>query len=205
MTYKERKRIYKAIAARDLHGMTTVDLATTGLDIPCLGAGIMLRPTKAEGLYVQMGGRLLRTDEGKRDCFILDHAGLALMHGLIQEEREWSLYGPPKEERRKRAYEREKSGPKMAQCEKCSLMHRPAPRCPGCGNLYGQDDIPKHAAGELVEITPQDALMLRQQKSREVTEAETLEELEAIGRNRGYTEGWAKSVWARKNSKLNLF
>src|SRR6185312_7391375 len=52
--------------------LTTCTALAVGWDFPPASLGILLRPVKHEGLFVQMAGRLLRTFEGKRDVLLLD-------------------------------------------------------------------------------------------------------------------------------------
>lgn len=66
-------------ARHDRHGRTTRILTTctalaVGWDFPPVSLGIMVRPIRHEGLFVQMVGRLLRTspDTGKTDALLLD-------------------------------------------------------------------------------------------------------------------------------------
>jgi hypothetical protein len=49
-------------------------LYTEGLDMPAASCIHQVRPTKSDGLYLQMVGRGLRPYPGKTDCLILDYA-----------------------------------------------------------------------------------------------------------------------------------
>jgi len=101
-----------------LPGLTSVDLFGEGVDIPELGAVILLRRSQSLALVLQWVGRVLRpvyapgfdltTREGrlaaiaagpKPIAYILDHGGNfgpAGLHGMPDDEREWSLAGRPK-------------------------------------------------------------------------------------------------------------
>lgn len=48
-------------------------LWTEGLDVPEIACIHLARPTKSDGLYIQMVGRGLRPVPGKSDCLILDY------------------------------------------------------------------------------------------------------------------------------------
>ena len=80
----------------------------------------------------------------------------------------------------------------MSQCPKCYLVHDPAPACPGCGHVY-EAKVRKieYAEGELTEITADMAMRMRNQRHAEVRGAKTIEELERIAAQRGYSPGWA--------------
>lgn len=85
--------------------LTTVDLLTEGVDLPCTEIVIMLRPTLSRILFQQMVGRCLRGPTilpGKTDAYILD---LALNEaGFPNWMSAWELLeeGPPPNKRRKR-------------------------------------------------------------------------------------------------------
>lgn len=52
--------------------LTTCTALAVGWDFPPASLGILLRPIRHEGLFVQMAGRLLRTSPGKTDALLLD-------------------------------------------------------------------------------------------------------------------------------------
>ncbi len=65
---------------------------TEGVDIPEVSCILIDRPTKLLGLYIQMVGRGLRTAKGKSDCILIDHCGVALVHGVpTHYEVPWQL------------------------------------------------------------------------------------------------------------------
>jgi superfamily II DNA or RNA helicase len=140
-------------------------------------------------LYLQMAGRGLRIhpESAKRDCIILDHAGCAHAHGFVDEDREWGLEGKKK-----------RSGAKREQpvrtCNKCFCAYPAILRvCPECGYSTPAEEhqIETDDSGKLVEITDEMRLQLAREKRREESRAQTLEDLQAIAKQRGYAPGWA--------------
>jgi superfamily II DNA or RNA helicase len=79
----ERKRTLRDFAEGRLRFVVNVGVLTEGVDIPCIGAIIMARPTKSRSLYAQMAGRGTRLFPGKSDCLLLDITGNAGRHKLV--------------------------------------------------------------------------------------------------------------------------
>ncbi len=194
----ERKRILNGLGNGQVQVVCSCDLISEGTDIPAIGCAILLRPTQSTGLYLQQVGRALRPCEGKDRAIILDHVGNCLIHGMPEDEREWSLDG---EEKPKRGQKKEPKIP-VKQCPKCYAMHHPAPLCPSCGYVYEMDGREvKQVDGELQQVTPEAALQISKQKRREVAAAQSLEDLLKIEKERGYKPGWSKHVWMARNGK----
>lgn len=201
----------KAILARLEAGTTTVvcnhGVLTEGWDCPPCAVCVLARPTKSLGLYLQMVGRVLRPDPRKTGALVLDHAGATLMHGLVTEERAWSL--DPKKKR-------EQAAPSVRQCGACyAIAPGGTPVCPECGEAYAEPARAEATTlrvrdGELREIT-EDQLAARKEPlkrrgtwAREfpavrgpeapVADAAALyTTLKSYGAQRGYKPGWA--VW----------
>ena len=99
-------------------------IATEGFDIPECDAVLLTRPTKSLALYLQMIGRALRPKE--KPALILDACGLSLLHGMPEEDRQWTLAprGEPKPG---------KEWP-LPVCEDCGTANQPMRKlCVGCG------------------------------------------------------------------------
>lgn len=172
--------------------LSNCELFGEGFDVPAIEAAILLRPTKSLSLHLQQVGRALRPAPGKTEAIILDHAGNSLIHGLPDDDREWSL-----EDRAKRRAG-EKSTIAIKSCPSCFHIHRPAPTCPQCGHAYvaAVREI-ETRDGELQEV---DQEAIRRQKKAEVSNARSREALEAIARQRGYKPGWVDNILRARQS-----
>lgn len=129
----------EAILARVASGETTVvsnvAILTEGWDLPRVSCVVMARPTLSLSLYLQMPGRGLRPWLAKTDCIILDHAGNSLRHGLITDDREFSLDG----------VNRSANGPKPRALKTCPRCKSPVPTSLMlCDRLYWDDTICGH-------------------------------------------------------------
>lgn len=211
----ERRNAIRMLGRGEIHVLTACDIISEGTDIPLVGCGIMLRPTKSLGLFLQQAGRVLRpypdnevmqqphmrklVQGGKHFAYLLDHVGNTMVHGMPQMNREWDLNFVKKKNN--------KTEVPIRQCPKCFFIHEPADICPACGFNYLMDApppaLPKTADGVLTEITaewfdnggkdvataPLKRLVAAAFKSGD---AETkLLEIEKI---KGYKKGWAYHV-----------
>jgi superfamily II DNA or RNA helicase len=187
-------------------------LVSEGTDIPDVVTAIMLRPTRSLSLSIQQGGRALRpvyapghdlsTRAGrlaaiaagpKPKALILDHAGNVFRFMTVDEPHEWTLEGRKK---RKRG---EITVINIRQCPKCAHTHRTAPKCPKCGWVY--EVMAKDPEIEDGELAPIDKVALRRAKAKEVAQARTLEQLQAIGQKRGYHPFWANHIMREREAK----
>lgn len=73
--------------------LVNVDIFCEGFDCPDVEVVQMLKPTKSLVKYLQMAGRVTRTFPRKEYGIILDNARLWADHGLVTQERRWSLEG----------------------------------------------------------------------------------------------------------------
>lgn len=198
----ERRNLIRALARGHIDGLTSCDIISEGTDIPVVGCGILLRPTKSEGLFLQQVGRVLRPSPGQARAFILDHVGNCFIHGLPDEEREWTLDG-----RKKRKKGDGKAEPRVPvlQCPKCYSAHAPAPACPQCGHVYenGGRQV-EQKDGHLQEITGEAAEILRSKRKADLRRIRSFEDAQEYGKSQGYKPGWAKHYWQKKKSRAPL-
>lgn len=206
----ERRKRVRGLADGSIQILTSCEIISEGFDIPVVSSAILLRPTKSLGMHLQQVGRVLRpvygsgydlnTQDGrlwaiasgpKPFAYVLDHVGNCLRHGLAEEERDWSLEGRKKRDKKSD----DDDAPPVRQCPKCYACHVPSPHCPECGHTY---EIKKREIeqqdGELVELN---LAWMKKQRQQERAGAETFEELVALGKSRGYKNAyfWAKRVW----------
>lgn len=70
---QQRRQILADFRAGRFQILCNCGLWTEGLDVPEIACIHLARPTKSDGLYIQMVGRGLRPVPGKTDCLILDY------------------------------------------------------------------------------------------------------------------------------------
>jgi superfamily II DNA or RNA helicase len=91
----ERDRLVAGLASGEIELLTSCEILGEGVDIPTIGAAILLRPTQSLTVYLQQIGRGLRPAPGKSHLTVLDIAGNALIHGLPDDVHQWSLDAAP--------------------------------------------------------------------------------------------------------------
>ena len=193
----ERDAIFRRFASGETTVVSNVGIFVEGYDNPRISAVVLARPTMSLARYLQMAGRGLRIMEGKQDCIILDHAGCAHAHGMVDDEREWSLTG-----KKKRG-----GGSRLAPvrtCDKCYATYPAQVRgCPECGYAPPSQDreIVEDTSAKLVEITDEMRLQMAKQKRREEAQAQTLADLLSLAKVRGYSPGWAHHRWKARQKR----
>jgi DNA repair protein RadD len=181
--------------------LTSCDLVSEGFDLPAIEAAILLRPTQSLALYLQQVGRALRLYEGKKEAVILDHAGNVMRHGLVDQEREWTLDGAG--DRKKRA----ESVVAVKQCPMCfSTVVAHALECRHCGHKFvAEGREVAHVEGELQEVTKAQAIEIAEKKAKRQAQgrAQSLDALVSIGMARGLKNpyAWARYIWNARAAK----
>lgn len=200
-THSDRER--EAALDRFRRGETlvlcSVQLAIEGLDIPAVEVVQQLRPTKSVIVYLQLIGRGLRPEPGKRALIILDQVNNWRRMGLPDDEREWSLEG---RKRGKRKASEPDPDIHIQQCRECfAVFRKGVSECPGCGvPIEGGREAPKQVDGALAEV---DLTQVRRSARREQGSARTLRDLIALGIRRGMNRPaeWACVVAASRQGR----
>ena len=178
----ERDKIVSEFRSGKIKVLSNVDLFGEGFDVPDCEAVVLLRPTKSLTLHVQQSMRAMRYDPNNPDkvAIILDHVGNYRLHGLPDDEREWTLEG--------KAKKKQDEAP-IKQCPQCfSVVHKTAQKCPYCGCEFKtqtteREDKPVVDDVFLKMITwyPKEAYRC----------AKSFEELRYFQQQRGYNFFWA--------------
>lgn len=198
----DRKAAALAMAEGRVSVICNVGIASEGWDLSAqAGRDVTLevvglaRPTKSLSLYLQMVGRALR----KKDypAIILDHAGNIEAHGLPDDDRTWTLEGRKKGD--------QKAEVAVTVCRACFATYRAMMKaCPECGAVKpAAEAVPKALTvgdGELVEVDPAE---LRRSRQKQEHSCRTVDELVALGRERGYAkpEAWGAKLWTIRQQK----
>lgn len=202
----KRDELINGLGSGRYQGLVSVDIISEGTDLPVLSCAIMLRPTESLALFLQQGGRVLRTAPGKDRAFILDHVGNWMKHGLIEEDREWSLDGV------KRKLGAKEETIIIKQCMACYEQYLgKSPTCPHCGHTKVTETRQiKEMDGELKRITKEEAAKRKKKEAQargwEESQCKSEEDFIKLGTRRGYDnpEAWAAHRWTAKlNNQRN--
>jgi DNA repair protein RadD len=184
MRKEDRDLIIGGLATGALDVVTSCELVSEGLDIPDVGAAILLRPTQSLTLFLQQVGRALRPKADGAPAIIRDHAGNARRHGHPADPRVWSLEG------RKRRLQLTRDA--IAEFS---------------DDAGGVKQPPAEIDGHLVELSA-GALTVGDLKSMPLRQAlalcETEAEVRTLGRIRGYKPGWAYHVMQRRREQERI-
>ena len=162
--------------------LTNMDLFGEGLDVPDCECTILLRPTQSLTLYIQQSMRSMRYMPGKT-ALIIDHVGNCYLHGLPDDNREWTLEPKQKQE----------TTVKIRECPNCYAVYPPTKeRCPYCGYMAVKE-IQRNKEKEVVEIDLVELKRRENIKNAKYSDLnpETWEEVEEIRKARGYKIQWA--------------
>lgn len=147
MSSERRRDLLSELGTGRLKVLTSCALIGEGVDVPSVGGCILLRPTASVGLHLQMIGRCLRPQPGKR-AVVLDHVGNTLRLGHHLEERDWTLDGIKKRDR--------EAAPSVKVCPACfATSPSTAQVCGDCGHEFAPPERRelKQVDGELVELS----------------------------------------------------
>jgi len=129
---EERSRLIASFRRGNLRVLVNVAVATEGFDLPDASCVVITRPTKSLTLYLQMVGRGLRPKENGDNCLILDLAANSEIHGLPEDDREWSL--------EPRAAQEDVGDAVTVWCDRCESVSPAASHaCQNCGVPFGKE------------------------------------------------------------------
>lgn len=176
----ERERILSDLARGDTPVVLNCGILTEGVDCPPLEVAILARRVGSLPLYLQIVGRVLRPspETGKREALILDLAGSSLLHGLPEDEREYTLEGIKKPG--------EGGAGALAVCRVCGLVRRAWP-CARCG--YAPPQARHSVKGELLYKVAPSVRAQREQKA--------LDTLIRKAVSNGYKSGYVIAAYQR--------
>ena len=201
---EERQAIYQRLRNCETLVVVSVGVLSEGFDEPSAEVGLMLRPTKSRGLWLQQVGRVLRPSPatGKAEAIILDQAGNTWRHGLPTDKISLSLTEAPLD-----------NGPGEAPVKLCpdcgTMVSASLMLCPTCAHIF-PPPAKASLTAKLTKLEAQDLLERRLDYWWQVAETNfysrgwifhqflaayptpTYEQLKSLGKKLGYKRGWAK-------------
>lgn len=190
---EERRRVMREFKAGLIMVLVNCALYIEGMDAPIIRCIVDLAPTKSLTRFLQKIGRGLRTNPGKRECIISDHAGNVFEHGLPDELHQWSLEADPDAKKKRAAV----AVMRNLQCKRCFAVFAPVlMKCPQCGlEVVIKSREVDEVAGSLDEVTSEMIANKRALDARiEVATADSREALLEVARRRGFKPTWVDMI-----------
>jgi len=149
----DRKDILGRVSSGETMVLCNVYIASYGLDIPSLQVAVVAQPTKSLVRYMQTVGRVLRPHDSKDLAYVIDHAGVVMEHGFVDDEMPWTLDAEVSITDLKKKKDGENKEPAEIKCGDCGHVFKAQRKCPMCDHesVPRGADIPVKEAN-LVEI-----------------------------------------------------
>lgn len=193
----ERAAILERVRSGQTQVLCNVFVASYGLDIPALDCAVLARPTKNITLYMQMIGRVMRTDDRKTEALVIDHAGAVKENGFVDEFIPWSLDTAGSVKDRKLTMQMAGADPKPVTCPQCKTQFKGQRTCPSCG----YEAIPASRAVPVHQADLQELERSKKKDNREATWPEKqafMAGLKAYANEHGYQPGWVAHKYQAK-------
>jgi len=130
---KKRDQIIADLEDGLLDVVTNCQVLTEGYDCPSISCVVLARLVKSFRLWLQMVGRGMRAEDGKKDCLVMDHGGAVYEHGFPEDPAEWSLDPNEKISTRRLEKKAERKDPVEITCRFCWHVFVGHAYCPECG------------------------------------------------------------------------
>jgi superfamily II DNA or RNA helicase len=85
MPIKQREVIYQQLKDGEIKVTVSCEALAEGFDVPSIECVVLARPTKSKAKYFQQVGRGLRISPNKKECLILDQAGLVQAFDPVED------------------------------------------------------------------------------------------------------------------------
>lgn len=194
MNPQKRAEIMKNFREGKILILCNCAIISEGVSIDDVSCCLLLRATESHALFWQQGMRAMRYKPGKV-ATIIDCVGNYTRNPLFDAEVEWSLERSIKKQNRIN----EEGNFYIRTCPSCYMVFKTADRCPYCGSEYPLHprELKAHEDIELKRITAEEAEKAERERKRKRMEqgrAQTLPELLAIAKERGYSPQWAYKI-----------
>ncbi len=176
----EREDVMRRFRNGEIRVLCNCDLFGEGLDVPDCECVVLLRPTQSLTLYIQQSMRSMRYMPDKT-AIIIDHVGNCYLHGLPDDDREWTLESKVKQE----------NAVKIRECPNCYAVYAPTlSKCPYC--KYEAVKEVRHNNKNTIEIDLVEVQRQNNLKNTRLSDAvlDTWEDIVEFQKIKGYKFAW---------------
>lgn len=193
-----RTNALKRLDRHEIDAISSVNLLSTGVDLPSVSCIQLARPTLSLIWHYQAIGRGLRPAPwvNKEDCMIIDNAGNTLRHGPVYYPREVTIGESVKNKDKEKEV-------LFKRCDNCGfIMATKITTCPQCNAINEKTErYIRMVDGELVEysMTPEE----REMMNKKLVLGD-LWKLYNVARMRGYKKDWIYNALRMKYGRPTI-
>jgi len=189
---EERLRIYDGFQNGDIQVITNCNIATEGSDLPAASAIIIAKPVLSPARWRQMAGRGARPFPGKTNYYLLVHSGAIAIHGLADDDYNWTLDNKIVIANKQKPKEKVQ---RIITCPECSHVFKSAQRCPLCMTWM-------QTFGKKIETLDAELVEVGKAKKPKPTMQEKQQfysMLEHYRRQKNYQRGWTSHQFRQRH------
>lgn len=203
----DRDKIIDAFKKNYIKILINVDLIGEGFNVPSCDCVFLLRATQSLTLYIQQAGRALRSDPNNpnKRASIFDFVGNIYRFGFPDAPRVWSLSRVLKNTHKR---ETARDSLIVKTCPNCLRSFMPSQMLPNRSCPFCSAHLPLNTREIQIQQKKELALIRKSQlieKRRQRGSCRSFQQLEKLGKERGYAHPaqWAFYVLKnRKNKKI---
>lgn len=139
---RNREKLFDEVRSGEVQAVSNRFILTEGIDLPQVYHLILATSFGSLTMFLQACGRVLRNHDSIDHVILQDHGGSALIHGSVNDDREWSLEDTAKKLRDKTVKDRQEGkSEEPIVCPKCGAMRLSGGTCFECGHRHTMSGI----------------------------------------------------------------
>tara|TARA_R110002096_G_scaffold66682_1_gene162142 strand:- start:7732 stop:9360 length:1629 start_codon:yes stop_codon:yes gene_type:complete len=137
-----REKLFDQLKTGEIKVLVNKLVLEAGIDLPEVYHLVLATMFGSLTQYLQVGGRVIRNHSSLDHVILQDHGGNCLIHGSLNNDREWELGATAKAVAEKTIKDRQEGKEQEPiVCPKCGAMRLSGPSCFECGHQHSQSGI----------------------------------------------------------------
>lgn len=137
-----REKLFDQLKTGEINAIVNKLVLEAGIDLPEVYHLVLATSFGSLTQFLQVGGRVVRNHSSLSEVVCQDHGGSVLVHGSLNNDREWELGATAKAVAEKTIKDRQEGKEQEPiVCPKCGAMRLSGPSCFECGHQHSQSGI----------------------------------------------------------------
>jgi DNA repair protein RadD len=137
-----REKLFDQLRTGEIQVIVNKLVLEAGIDLPEVYHLVLATSFGSLTQFLQVGGRVVRNHSSLDHVILQDHGANCLIHGSLNNDREWELGATAKQLAEKTIKDRQEGKEQEPiVCPKCGAMRLSGPSCFECGHQHTQSGI----------------------------------------------------------------